>query len=69
MENIGALAILLGFCLAVYSVFGSLAGKLRRNAFLVISAERAVYAVWFLLTVASGLLVYSLIAGDFRLAG
>src|SRR5437588_8720685 len=68
MENIGALAILLGFCLAVYSVFGSLIGKLRRNAFLVISAERAVYAVWFLLTVASGLLVYSLIAGDFRLA-
>jgi cytochrome c-type biogenesis protein CcmF len=68
MENIGALAILLGFCLAVYSVFGSLVGKLKRNAFLVISAERAVYAVWFLLTVASGLLVYSLIAGDFRLA-
>jgi cytochrome c-type biogenesis protein CcmF len=68
MENIGALAILLGFCLAVYSVFGSLVGKLKRNAFLIISAERAVYAVWFLLTVASGLLVYSLIAGDFRLA-
>ena len=34
MENIGALAILLAFCLAIYSVFGSLFGKLRRNAFL-----------------------------------
>src|SRR5258708_1138230 len=68
MENIGALAILLAFCLAIYAIFGSLFGKLRRNSFLVISAERAVYAVWFLLTVAAGLLVYSLIAGEFRLA-
>src|SRR5947209_11751384 len=68
MENIGALAILLAFCLAVYSIFGSLFGKLRRNSFLVISAERAVYSVWLLLTLAAGLLVYSLITGDFRMA-
>src|SRR5215472_5758155 len=67
MENIGALAILLAFCFAIYAVIGSLIGKLRKNLFLIVSAERAVYSVWILLTTASGLLIYSLIIGDFRL--
>ena len=67
MENIGALAILLAFCLAVYAVISSVVGKLRKSPFLIVSAERAVYSVWFLLTIASGLLIYSLITGDFRL--
>src|ERR1700675_349236 len=68
MENLGTLAILLAFCFAVYAVIGSVAGKLGRRPFLVLSAERAVYCVWALLTVAASLLVYSLIAGDFRLS-
>jgi cytochrome c-type biogenesis protein CcmF len=68
MENIGALAILVAFCLTVFAIAASLAGKYAKRPFLVISAERAVYATWILLTVASGLLVYSLITGDFRLA-
>ncbi len=68
MENIGALAILLAFCFAIYAVVGSLAGKWGRRPFLILSAERAVYCIWALLTVAAGILVYSLIAGDFRLA-
>src|SRR5215471_3808912 len=34
----------------------------------MLSASRSVYMVWALLTMAAGLLVYSLIAGDFRLA-
>ena len=67
MENLGALAILIAFCLAVYSVAGSITGKLRKNQLLVVSAERAVYALWFLLTIASGILIYSLIVGDFRM--
>jgi cytochrome c-type biogenesis protein CcmF len=67
MENIGALSILLAFCFAVYAVVGSIAGKVKKNAFLVVSAERAVYSVWILLSIASGLLIYSLIVGDFRL--
>src|SRR5579871_2002216 len=67
MENLGALSILLAFCLAVYAVIGSVAGRLKRNSFLIVSAERAVYSVWFLLSIAAGLLVYSLIIGDFRL--
>jgi cytochrome c-type biogenesis protein CcmF len=68
MENIGALAILLAFCLAIYSIAGALLGKLRKNAFLAVSAERAVYSVWFLTTVAAGILIYSLLVGDYRLA-
>jgi cytochrome c-type biogenesis protein CcmF len=68
MENIGALAILLAFCLAAYAVIGSVIGKLKKSPFLIVSAERAVYSVWILLTLASGLLIYFLLTGDFRLA-
>ncbi len=68
MENLGSLAIILAFCLAIYSLLGSVVGKLRRKPFLIVSAERAVYAIWFLLTFASSLLVYALLTSDFRLA-
>ena len=68
MENIGALAILLAFCLAVYTVIGSVVGKLKHKPFLIVSAERAVYSIWFLLSLAAGILVYSLITGDFRMS-
>jgi cytochrome c-type biogenesis protein CcmF len=68
MENIGALSILLAFCLAAFAVVASLAGKYGRRPFLVVSGERAVYSVWVLLTVASGLLIYALVTGDYRLA-
>jgi len=67
MENIGALAILLAFCFAIYAVIGSVIGKLRKNPLLVVSAERAVYSIWILLSIASGILIYSLLTGDFRL--
>jgi cytochrome c-type biogenesis protein CcmF len=68
MENIGALSILLAFCFAVYAVVASVTGRLKKNSFLIVSGQRSVYSVWLLLTVASGLLIYSLLTGDFRLA-
>ncbi|MFN7924201.1 MAG: heme lyase CcmF/NrfE family subunit [Bryobacteraceae bacterium] len=68
MENIGALAIILAFCLSLYSIVASLAGRWRNNQFLIVSGERAVLAIWALLTLASGYLVYSLQTDDFRLA-
>ena len=68
MENLGALSILIAFCLAVFAVAASLAGKYGKRPFLIVSAERAVYSIWVLLTIASGLLIYSLLSGDFRLA-
>src|SRR5690349_4591037 len=66
MENIGALAVLLAFCLAIYAIIGSITGKLKRNPFLIVSGERAVYGVWFLVTLASAILVSALLTGDFR---
>jgi cytochrome c-type biogenesis protein CcmF len=68
MENLGALSVLLAFCMTVFSVGAALTGKYGRRPFLVVSAERAVYVTWFLLTVASALLVSALLNGDYRLA-
>ncbi len=68
MENIGALSILIAFCLAIFSVVAAVTGKYARRPFLVVSAERGVYAIWLLLTLASAMLVISLINGDYRLA-
>ncbi len=67
MENLGSLSILLAFCLAVYALLGSIVGAWRKRPFLILSAERAVYSVWFLLTVAAALVVYALLTSDFRL--
>jgi len=68
MENLGALSLLTAFCLALYAVAASLVGAWRRKPYLVRSGERAVYAIWGLLTAASGILIYALVNGDFRLA-
>src|SRR5580700_699173 len=68
MENIGALSVLLAFCFAVYSILASVIGKLTKRPFLILSAERAVYSIWVLVTIAAGILIYSLMTGDYRLA-
>lgn len=68
MENIGALAILLAFCFAIYALLGSVIGKLTKRPFLIQSAQRAVYTVWLLVTVGAGVLIYSIMQGDYRLA-
>jgi cytochrome c-type biogenesis protein CcmF len=68
MENLGSLAILLAFCVALYATVASVIGGNRQRPFLVVSGQRAVYSVWVLITLASGILVYSLMTGDFRFA-
>src|SRR5476649_81719 len=68
MENLGALAILLAFCVALYATLASVIGRIKNKPFLVVSGERAVYSVWVLVTLASGILVYSLMISDFRFA-
>jgi cytochrome c-type biogenesis protein CcmF len=67
MENLGALAMLLAFAVAAYAALASFVGRLRRKPFLAVSGARAIYAVFFLTTTASGVLVYSLLTSDFRL--
>ena len=59
MENVGTLAVLLAFCISIYAIVSSVVGRLKRRPFLLISGERAVYAVWFLITCATGILVYN----------
>src|SRR6187549_1945715 len=68
MENIGALAIMLAFCLAIYSVAASLVGAWKKKPFLIASGERAVIAVWALIMLATGILLYALVTSDFRYA-
>lgn len=68
MENIGALSVLLAFCFAIYSILASITGKLTKRPFLILSAERAVYSIWILVTIAAGILIYSLMTGDYRMA-
>jgi len=68
MENLGSLAIIFAFLLAIYATVASVVGSWKDRPFLVASGERAVYAIWALLTLASGLLVSALVQGDFRLS-
>jgi cytochrome c-type biogenesis protein CcmF len=68
MENLGSLAILLALCVALYATVASVIGGVRHKPFLVVSGQRAVYSAWVLITLASGILVYSLMTGDFRFA-
>src|SRR5579863_7666840 len=68
MENVGALAILLAFCISLYAILSSVVGRLKRRPFLVISGERAVYAVWFLIATATGILVYNFLTSNFSFA-
>jgi cytochrome c-type biogenesis protein CcmF len=68
MENVGALAVLLAFCIALYAVVSSVVGAIKNKPFLIVSGERAVYSVWALLTLAAGILVYALLTSDFRFA-
>ena len=68
MENLGYLTVLLGFCLSVYAALAALVGKWRRNAFLELSAQRAVAAMWLMVTSATVLLLYAIFTDDFRLS-
>jgi cytochrome c-type biogenesis protein CcmF len=68
MENIGALALLLAFCISLYAIVSSVVGRLKNKPFLTLSGERAVLAVWALVSTAAGILVYGLMTGDYRMA-
>jgi cytochrome c-type biogenesis protein CcmF len=68
MENLGSLAILMAFCVALYATLASAVGRVKRKPFLIVSGERAVYCIWALVTLASGILIHALMTGDFRYA-
>ena len=68
MENVGALALLLAFCISLYAIISSVVGRLKGKPFLTLSGERAVLAVWALVSTAAGILVYGLLTSDYRMA-
>jgi cytochrome c-type biogenesis protein CcmF len=68
MENLGYLSLLLAFCVSIYAIASALVGKLRAKPFLEASAQRAVLAVWMLVTVSSAILIYHIFTDDFRLS-
>jgi cytochrome c-type biogenesis protein CcmF len=68
MENVGALALLLAFCIALYAVIASVTGRLKRKPFLTLSGERAMLAVWLCVSTAAGILIYGLMTSDYRMA-
>ena len=59
---------MLAFVLAVYAFVASILGIRRQKERLQYSAYRATVAIWALVTVAMGVLVYSLMTNDFRFA-
>ena len=65
MENLGYLAVLLAFILSAYATVAALAGKLRSNPFLELSAQRAVLGAWLVTTAASAILLHAILTDNF----
>ncbi len=66
MSEIGRLAVVLGFIVALWGIAASVLGALRRDARLVASGKHAAYAFSGLTTIAVVALVYLLLTRDFN---
>src|SRR5688572_12237987 len=67
MASLGAFLLLLAFVTAAYAVSASVAGARRRNTRLIESGIGAFYTVAALLTVASGIIIYAFVSGDYSI--
>ena len=67
MASLGSLVLVITFVIAAYAAAASIAGGRRRNNRLIESGVGAFYTVAALLTVASGLIVYAFVAGDYSI--
>jgi cytochrome c-type biogenesis protein CcmF len=67
MASLGVFLLLLTFVAAAYAVAASVAGARRRNNRLIESGIGAFYTVTALMTVASGVIIYAFVAGDFSI--
>jgi cytochrome c-type biogenesis protein CcmF len=68
MENAGYVCLLLALALCLYAAVAAVAGAGWRKPLLAASARRAVYGIWFCLTVASAILVHAFLTDDYRFA-
>ncbi|HXG88986.1 MAG TPA: cytochrome c-type biogenesis CcmF C-terminal domain-containing protein [Vicinamibacterales bacterium] len=67
MASLGAFILVLTFVAAAYAAGASVAGARRRNNRLIESGIGAFYLVAALLAVASGIIIYAFVAGDFSI--
>jgi cytochrome c-type biogenesis protein CcmF len=67
MASLGAFLLLLAFVTAAYAVAASVAGARRRNTRLIESGIAAFYTVAAIMTVASGVIVYAFVSGDYSI--
>jgi len=67
MASLGALLLLLAFVTAGYAVAAAVTGARRRNTRLIESAIGAFYTVAAIMTVASGVIIYAFVAGDYSI--
>ncbi|MCC7177558.1 MAG: cytochrome c biogenesis protein CcsA [Acidobacteria bacterium] len=67
MASLGSFLLLVTFIIAAYALAASVAGARRRNTRLVESGIGAFYTVAALMTVASGVIIYAFVAGDYSI--
>src|SRR3989338_8544658 len=67
MASLGAFLLMLTFVTAAYAVTASVVGARRRNTRLIESGIGAFYTVAALMTVASCVMVYAFVAGDYSI--
>ena len=67
MASLGAFLLLLAFVIATYAVTASVVGARRRSTRLIESGIGAFYTVAALMTVASGVIIYAFVAGDYSI--
>src|SRR6188768_1479788 len=67
MASLGSLVLILTFVVAAYAAAASIAGARRRSNRLIESGVGAFYTVAALLSVASGIIVYAFVSGDYSI--
>src|SRR5215212_11633927 len=67
MASLGALLLLIAFVTAAYTVAAAIAGARRRNTRLIESAIGAFYTIAAIMTVASGVIIYAFVSGDYSI--
>src|SRR6187431_2004145 len=67
MASLGSFLLLITFVVAAYAAAASVAGARRRNSRLIESAIAAFYTIAAVMTVASGVIIYAFVAGDYSI--
>ncbi len=65
MENLGYLAVLLAFLLSAFATVAAITGRLRSNAFLELSSQRAVLGAWLMTSTATAILLHAILTDNF----